>query len=97
MRYSDVILAVEKDVSAINLFTTMLATPLLGKRPIKAPNLKLLRPFFPPFACARKVISIKMHNVDLLRDHQIYCLQACMCVLFSPEILQAGSVKWLRV
>ena len=30
-------------------------------------------------------------KVHLLYDHQIYCLRACMCALFSPEILQAGA------
>ena len=28
-------------------------------------------------------------KVDLLQDHQIHCLEACMCALFSPEIVQA--------
>ena len=35
-------------------------------------------------------------KADLLWGHQIYCLQACMCALFSPEILQAEAVKGLR-
>ena len=35
-------------------------------------------------------------KADLLQDHQIYCLQVCMCELFSPEMLQAGAVKGLR-
>ena len=26
----------------------------------------------------------------------IHCLQACMCALFNPEILQAGAMKGLR-
>ena len=34
-------------------------------------------------------------TVDLFYDHQIYCLQACMCAIFSLEILQAGAVKGL--
>ena len=34
-------------------------------------------------------------KVDLLQDHQIYCLEACMCELFSPGILQAVAVKGL--
>ena len=29
-------------------------------------------------------------------DDKLYCLQACTCALFSPEILQAGGVKGLR-
>ena len=35
--------------------------------------------------------------VDLLQDHQIYCFQACMCALFSPEIVQAGAEKGLNL
>ena len=35
-------------------------------------------------------------KVDLLQDHQIYCLQVCLCTLFSPEIVQAGAVKGLK-
>ena len=34
-------------------------------------------------------------KLDLLYDHQVCCLQACMCALFSPEILQAVAVKGL--
>ena len=30
-------------------------------------------------------------KVDLLYDHQIYCLEACMGALLSPEIVQAGQ------
>ena len=26
----------------------------------------------------------------------MYCLQACGCALFSPDILQAGAVKGLK-
>ena len=35
-------------------------------------------------------------KVDLLYDHQIYCLRACMCALFSPEILQGVAMKGLK-
>ena len=34
-------------------------------------------------------------KVDLLYDHLIYYLQACMRAIFSPEVLQAGAVKGL--
>ena len=34
-------------------------------------------------------------KADLLQDRQIYCLQACMGALFSPENRQAGAVKGL--
>ena len=36
-------------------------------------------------------------TVDLLQDHQILCSQACMCTLFSRELLQAGAVKGLII
>ena len=35
-------------------------------------------------------------KADLLQNHQVYCLQACMCAIFSPEILQALAVKGLK-
>ena len=41
----------------------MLAMPSLRKRPIKAPNLKSLRPFS-PFTWARERISIKIHGLE---------------------------------
>ena len=34
-------------------------------------------------------------KAGVLQDHQTYCLQECMCEIFSPEILQAGTVKGL--
>ena len=34
-------------------------------------------------------------KVDLLQDHKIYCLQACMCAPFSPEMSHAAAVKGL--
>ena len=27
----------------------------------------------------------------------MYCVEACMCALFSPELLQAGAVKGLML
>ena len=36
-------------------------------------------------------------KADLLQDHHIYCLQACMGALFSQKILQAGAVKGLNM
>ena len=36
-------------------------------------------------------------KVDLLQDSQLYCLEACMCALSSPEILQAVAVKGLII
>ena len=35
-------------------------------------------------------------KVDLSQDHQMYCLQACMCAFFSSEFLQAEAVKGLK-
>ena len=75
----------------------MLATPLLGKRPIKVPNLKLLKLVLPPsyghvngFLSKHTVLK-----VDLLQNHQMYCLEPCMCAFFSLEILQAVAVMGL--
>ena len=34
-------------------------------------------------------------KADLLQGRHMYCLQACMCAHFSPEILQAVAVKGL--
>ena len=34
-------------------------------------------------------------RLDLLYDHQVCCLQACTCALFSPEMLQVVAVKGL--
>ena len=34
-------------------------------------------------------------KVDLLQDHQVYCLEACTGALLSPENLQAGAVNGL--
>ena len=38
-----------------------------------------------------------MHSIEsrFVIGHQIYCLQACKCALFSPEILRRGIVKGL--
>ena len=36
-------------------------------------------------------------KVDLLQDRQICCFQACMGALLSPDILQAGAVKGLKI
>ena len=41
-----------------------------------------------------------MYNTEstfLLQGHQIYCLQACICALLNPELLQAGTVKGVKV
>ena len=35
------------------------------------------------------------HGKFVIGPSNIYCLQACMCTLLGPEILQAGAVKGL--
>ena len=60
-------------------------------------NLKSLRLFY-PFAGAFEKISMKMRSIDsriVIQKHQLYCLEACMGALLSPEMLQAGAVKGL--
>ena len=86
-----------------NPFTAMHAVPSLGKRPIKLPNLRSLRLFFFSFLFsasheqAKGLISYCTElTVDLLQDYQTYYLQACMCALFSPDILQAGAMKGIQ-
>ena len=70
----------------INSFTAMFAAPSLGKRSIKMPNMKpsmfsgLLREsmwkdFYQNAQHWKWICS---------KDHQIYCLEACTCALFSP-------------
>ena len=78
----------------VNPFTAMPDAPSLGKRPTKVTNLKSLR------ICSTLCMStthtlekssVKMLNTEsrsVIRPSKIYCLQACMCTLFSPEILQ---------
>ena len=92
--------------NTFNPFTVMFAAPSLGKRPIKV-KFETIFLFFPfvvvvvvvvvvaPFALARERFLSKrtVSKVDLLQDHQIYCLHACMCAFLSPEILYAGAVK----
>ena len=51
------------DCEELNPFTAMFASPSLGKRPLKVPNLKLLRPLF-PFVWTRKSTSVKTRSVE---------------------------------
>ena len=41
--------------------------------------------------------SIKLHDIesDLLYSRKIYFLWACVCIFFSPEILQTEAMKGL--
>ena len=51
------------------------------------PNVKSLRLVPPSHEHVKSFLSkCALLKVDLLQDHQIYCLQACMCALYSPEI-----------
>ena len=83
--------------TVINTFTATLAAPSLRKRPIKVPNLKPLRLVLSPSHEHMNGFLLKctVLEVDLLQDHQIHCLEVCMCALFSPEIVQAVAVKGL--
>ena len=58
------------------------------------PNLKSLR----PFPSSHKHANVKglvskrtVLKVELSQDHQICCLQACMCTPFSSETYRLGS------
>ena len=82
--------------ATFNPFTAVLAALSLLQRPIKVVNLKSLMPFSPSHEHTKGLLSkCTVWEIYLLQDHQIYCLQACMCALFSPEILRAGAVKGL--
>ena len=68
----------------------MLAVPSFKKRPTKVPKLKSARLFYLSHKHVKGFLSkCTVFKVDLLQDHEIYCLEACMFALFSPEILQA--------
>jgi len=75
----------------------MLAAQSLGKRPVKAPNWKPWRLVLPPSYkhVNRFPLKCTLLKVDLLQDNQLFCLEACMCALPSPEIVQAVVVKGL--
>ena len=64
---------------------------------IEVPNWKPLRPVLLPSYehVNRFLLKCTPLKVDLLQDHQLYCLEACMCALFSPELLQDVAVKGL--
>ena len=77
-------------------FIIVLAAPSLEERPKEIPNLKSFR-LFPSSREHVKGLLPKctVVFVGLLQDNQICCLQACMCVQFSPEDLRAWAVKGL--
>ena len=74
----------------INPFTAMLAAPSVGKRQTTLPHL-------PPSREHVKGVMSKctVLRTDLLYYHHTHCLEARMCDLLSPEILQAEAVKGL--
>ena len=57
------VISTPNDSWTINPFTAMVAALSLRKRPIKIPNLKSARCFF-PYAWARERISIKVHSIE---------------------------------
>ena len=63
----------------VNPFTATLPSSSFGKRPIKVPNLKT---FFSSSSSLHELqigllSKCTVLKVDLLQDHQIYCLHAC--------------------
>ena len=79
-----------------NPFTAMLSAPSLRKWPVKVQ----IWNHFGVSSLSHKHIKgflskCTVLKVDLISDQQIYCFQACICTLFSLEILQAGAVKGL--
>ena len=82
-----------------------LLSPALSLTPTPTPHPPppgLLRLFFFLFFLSTSHERVKgflskcsVLKVDVLYDRQIYCLEACMCAPFSPEILQAGVEKGL--
>ena len=75
--------------------TLSLAMPSFGNKSAKSETMKAF------LSLSRKHIEgflskCTVLKVDLLQGHQIYCLQACMCALFSLEILHPGTVKGLN-
>ena len=57
----------------INPFTAMLAAPSLGKRPIKVPNLKSFRLFFPLLF----LLHLRMSSRKDLYQNAHYSKQVC--------------------
>ena len=78
----------------LNPFTAVPAAPSLEKRP----NLKSLR-LSPLFARAREGTSTEMHSTEsrVVIGPSNMLFAACMCALFSPENLRAGTVKGLTL
>ena len=79
----------------------MLAAPLLRKQTVKNATLEIINAPPPPPHSHEHVKEFlskcTVLKADSLQDHLIYCLQACMCEPFRPEMLQAGAVKGLKL
>ena len=78
-------------LNVFNPFSTMFATPSLGKQPVKA-QCEIIKVIFRHFARACERTSIELHTTESIGPSK-YCQQACICALFSLEILQDGAVK----
>ena len=65
----------------------------------KSAKFEIIQTFLPPSHEQLKGLPSKrtVLKVELLEDHQIYCLHVCICALLSPEILQDGAVKGLII
>ena len=74
----------------------MLAAPSLGKRPIKGANFEIIKAL-KSLPSHEYVKGFLPKGTVLKADWLLSCLQACMCALFSLEILQAGAVKGLML
>ena len=81
--------------SIFNTFTAVLAAQSLGKTIKRGAKSEIIKAFCSLRMSTRKDFYQNVLKVDLLQDHQTYCLEACMCLLFSPEGLQAGAVNGL--
>ena len=84
-------------LSLLNPFTAMPAALSLVKTMNKSAKLEIIKDSPPPplpWAHMKGLLSrCTVPKVDLLKDYQIYCLQAW--ALFSSDISQAGAVKGL--
>ena len=81
----------------INPFAATLAAPSLQKTTNKSAKFEIIKA---PSSPSRDHVKGFLSKFTVLKEnfvekHQIYCLRACVCALFSPEILQAGAVKGL--
>ena len=83
-------------LSMLNPFTA--GHHVAWKRPIKMRNLKSLGLFSSSVSMWKDFFLSKrtVLKVDLLQNWKIYRLQACVCTLFGPELLQAVALNGLN-